>query len=306
MKKIFRSLWQLLRMTVRKLTVDHVGQHAAALAFYALFSLIPILLIVVSLGGFFFGEEATQGKVFEHVKNVIGLQPAKISEGIIRHVAVGSRGLWTTIIGSLVLLISSSTVFNQLKISLNVIWSVRRDPEFSGTLFFLRSRFLSLLMVLIIGLILLASLVLTAFLASFGTLMHSYMGGVTRALSTVNIFTSYFLVVVFFAIAYKMLPDVKVRWREVGLGATLSAFLFWCGKYGVSLYLQRSNVVSFYGAAGSLVILLLWIYYSAFIFYLGATFTQVYTSYHLVQVEPRKNAVKIIKEIVKKNEKSLH
>ncbi len=214
---------------------------------------------------------------------------------------MGSRGLWTTVIGSLVLLISSSTVFNQLKISLNVIWSVRRNPEFSGTLFFLKSRILSLVMVLIIGLILLASLMLTAFLASFGTLMLNYMGETTRILRLINTFSSYILVVVFFAIAYKMLPDVKLRWREVGLGAVLAAFLFWCGKYGVTLYLQKSNVISFYGAAGSLVILLLWIYYSAFIFYFGAVFTQVYAVYHKVQIEPRKNAVKIVKEIVKKS-----
>ncbi len=262
--------------TFREWLRDHAAQQGAALAFYSVLSLGPLLLIVISVAGIFFGQEAASGHIFAQIQGLIGEEGAETIQIILANSRSESKGFWATLAGFVTLLIASTGVFGQLQDTLNSIWKV---PPKKGYSFWriIRKRFLSFALILAIGFLLLISLVVSAALAAFS----DYFTGLIpeMMMQGVNFMLSFAVTTVLFAMMFKILPDADIGWHEVWIGAVLTAALFSIGKFLIGLYLGHSALSSTYGAAGSLVVILIWIYYSAQILFLGAEFTQVHANY---------------------------
>ena len=264
----------LFKETFKEFGEDKAPRLGAALAYYTIFSIGPLLLIAVAMAGIFFGQEAAQGQISGELGKIFGAQMAKSLEEMIQAAAKPKSGMVATIIGVITLMLGASGVFGQLKDALNTIWNV--EPKKAGGIMgFVKQRFLSMAMVLGIGFLLLITLVFDTVIAAMGPWLERMMGG-EALLQTVQLVLSFAIAVVLFAAIFRILPDLKIAWRDVWFGAVFTAVLFVLGKFGLGLYLGKAAVGSAYGAAGSLVILLVWVYWSAQILFLGAEFTQVY------------------------------
>jgi membrane protein len=270
--------WALLKQTASEWIDDRAPTLAAALAYYTIFSLAPLLIIAVAVAGFFFGAEAVRGDVQRELQELVGQSGAKVIEDMMVSASKPGDGIFATVFGVAVLLFGASGVFTELQETMNVVWKVKSPPA-GGVLNFIRLRFLSFAMVLGIGFLLLVSLLLTAALAAIGSYFDHLIPGWIGVWHLVNLGVSFGVVTLLFALIYKILPDTKVAWRDVWLGAAVTALLFNLGKFAIGLYLGKTSVASSYGAAGSVAILLIWVYYSAQILFLGAEFTQVYAEH---------------------------
>jgi membrane protein len=267
----------LAKETVTRWTEDKASALAAALAYYSLFSLAPLVLISVAVAGLVFGEQAAQGQLYAQLSGLIGDSGARALETIVANMhRQQSGGVIATIIGLATLLFGATGVFAQLQDSMNTIWKAR-PPTTNGIIEFLRVRMLSFSMVLGIGFLLLVSLILSAVLAALGDYLRMFLPGGYAVGQALNATVSLVVVTLLFAMIYKLLPDTPVAWRDVWVGALITSFLFTLGKFAIGFYLGKASVASSYGAAGSVVILLLWVYYSALILYFGAEFTHVYS-----------------------------
>lgn len=264
----------LFKETFTEFGEDKVPRLGAALAYYTIFSIGPLLLIAVSMAGLFFGDEAARGQVSAELNKVFGDQMAGATEKMIEAAAKPKSGRIATIIGVFTLMLGASGVFGQLKDALNTIWNVEQKPG-GGIKGFISQRFLSMAMVLGIGFLLLVTLVIDAAVSAMGSRLAQYVGG-EAVMHVIQLVISFAIVTVLFAAIFRILPDLKIAWRDVWIGAVLTALLFVLGKFGLGLYLGKAAVGSAYGAAGSLVILLIWVYWSAQILFFGAEFTQVY------------------------------
>ncbi|GMU01597.1 hypothetical protein KH5H1_57170 [Corallococcus caeni] len=269
-------VWPLLKQTLSEWVDDNVPAQAAALAYYTLFSVAPMLIIAIGVAGLVFGREAAQGALQSQLQGLLGDAGAKVVEDLVASASRPSSGILATVVGILVLGFAATGVFVQLQDSLNAIWKVKKKPG-NGLLAFVRQRLLSFAMVLGIGFLLLVSLVLSAALAAAGTFLVGLLPGWEAVLQLVNLAIAFTVTTVLFAMIYKVLPDTRVAWKDVWLGAAVTSFLFSLGKLGIGLYLGKSSVSSSYGAAGSFAVLLLWVYYSSQLLFLGAEFTQVYS-----------------------------
>ena len=288
-----KRFFGLLKETVTEWNEDKVPLWAAALAYYTVFSLAPLLLIAISIAGAFFGEEAARGEIVGQIQGLVGQDGASVIQSMIQNTQKpGSGGTIATVIGVVTLLFGASGVFGQLQDALNTIWEVKPKPG-QGVWSFVQSRFLSFAMVLVLGFLLLVSLVLSAVLAAIGNFFGNLLPGYVIVGQAINFVVSFGFITLLFAAIYKFLPDVRVPWKYLWVGAAVTALLFNVGKFLIGLYLGNSGVGSTYGAAGSLVVILLWVFYSAQIILFGAEFTQVYAKYHGVEIEPSKHAVKI-------------
>ena len=285
-----KSIWQFLKTTINEWVEAEPFQLAAALSYYTLFSLAPLLLIAIGVAGFVFGREAAQNQIVETLQGMIGQDSAQtVQEMIQASNEKPQTGMWSTIIGFVALLFGAGGVVGQLQTSLNKIWEVTPKPG-QGIWGFLRQRFFSFAMVLAIGFLLLVSLVVTAVLSSFTGMLSSLLGDATFIAHAVDILVSFGFVTLLFALIYKYVPDVEIEWRDVWVGAALTAILFTIGKYLIGLYIGTSGVSSTFGAAGSLITILVWVYYSSLIFFLGAEFTRVYATQYGSGVAPAENA----------------
>jgi membrane protein len=245
------------------------------LAFYTVFSIAPLFLIVLAIAGFWFGPEAARRQLFEQLSGLVGPQGGEAIQAVVASADKPAAGAWATAAAVVTLFIGATGVFVQLQDALNTIWQVRRQPG-SGLRSFIKDRLLSFAMVLAIGFLLLVSLVVSAGLAALGKFVSGMLPAQAVVWQVVNFLVSLGLVGLLFAMIFKVLPDVDIAWREVWIGALLSALLFNVGKFALGLYLGRSSVASAYGAAGSLVIILLWVYYASQTLFLGAEFTRVH------------------------------
>jgi membrane protein len=274
------DLTTLAKETVIRWTEDKASALAAALAYYSLFSLAPLVLIAVAVAGLVFGHQAAQGQLYMQLAGLIGDAGAKALQEIVAnmHEQQGG-GVVATIVGLATLLFGASGVFAQLQDSMNTIWKAK-PPTTNGIVEFLRVRLLSFSMVLGIGFLLLVSLILSAVLSALGGYLGTFLPGGVAVGQALNATVSLVVVTALFALIYKLLPDTPVAWNDVWLGALVTSFLFTLGKFAIGVYLARASVASSYGAAGSVVILLLWVYYSSLILYLGAEFTHVYSMRH--------------------------
>ena len=285
-----RSIWGLLKRTVAQWIEDEPFQLSSSLSYYTLFSLAPLLIIVIAIAGLAFGREAAEHQIVGTIQGMVGQQSAQAIQGMIQNAGSQPKtGVLSAIMGFVALILGAGGVVGQLQTSLNTIWGVTPKPG-QGVWGFVRQRFISFAMVLSIGFLLLVSLVISAVVTSLTQFMGSFLGGAEILAHGLDLFISFFFVTALFAMIYKFLPDVRIQWRDVWIGAALTSVLFTVGKFLIGLYLGHSGVSSAYGAAGSLITVLLWVYYSSLIFFLGAEFTQVYASQYGSGVTPSENA----------------
>ena len=273
-----RSFGRLLRQVVAAWLDDYGPSMGAALAYYTMFSLAPLLLIVIAVAGLVFGEDAARGEIRAQLSGLMGDAGATAVQGLLSSVPKPAEGVAATALGVLLLLLGATTVFGELQDALDRIWRVPARQQRSGWLVLVRSRLLSFGMILAIGFLLMVSLVLSAVLASMGRWWGPAFGEWVALAETSNAIGSFLMAAVMFALIYKIMPRVRVDWRDVWIGALVTALLFTLGKAVIGLYVGRSGIASGFGAAGSLVVVLVWVYYSAQIFLLGAEFTWVFAN----------------------------
>ncbi|HEX2021863.1 MAG TPA: YihY/virulence factor BrkB family protein [Candidatus Thermoplasmatota archaeon] len=284
-----RAWYVLARGTVKDFVEDKAARLGAALAYYTVFSLAPLLVIVVGIVGLFLGQEAAQGSLLDGMARVLGPDGAEMVRTMLSAGFSPGAGWLAATLGVLALLFGATGVVAQLKDALNTIWEVKPKPG-RGLLRIVRTRVLSLGMVLAIGFLLLVSLVVSAGLAALGTTVRDALPGSEAIYFALNVLIALVVTTALFALLFRFLPDVKVAWRDVTLGAFVTALLFNVGQALLGLYLARAGAATAYGAAGSLVVILLWVFYSAQIFFLGAEFTQVYANRYGSRVRPSEDA----------------
>jgi membrane protein len=290
------SVVQLLKDTVSEWSEDKVPRLAAALAYYTAFALAPLLLIAISVAGLVFGREAASNEISLQLSGLLGPSAAESVNTMVE--AAGANkggGILASIIGIATLLFAASGVFGELQDSLNTIWEVQPKPN-QGFLATIKQRFFSFTMVVGVGFLLLVSLVISAALGALGGIVAGEQADQSLIWKVVNFVVSFGVITLLFALIYKVLPDVKIEWRDVLVGAIVTALLFTLGKAAIGWYLGRPGTTSTYGAAGSFVALLLWVYYSAQILFFGAEFTQVYAKAYGSQIQPAENAVPMTEE----------
>ncbi|MDQ9170359.1 YihY/virulence factor BrkB family protein [Oxalobacteraceae bacterium R-40] len=275
-----KSAWSLLKSVFSSWSADYAPSMGAALAYYTMFSIAPLLLIVISVAGLFFGEEAARGEIFHQLEGLMGAEGAQAVQGLLENANKPKQGVAGTIVGFVLLLVGATTVFGELQSDLDRIWRAPEREKTSGIWGLLRTRLLSFGMILGLGFLMMVSLVFSAALAALSNWWNPVFGGWEAVAHLVNQLVSFGFTTAVFAMIYKFMPHVKIEWHDVWVGALVTAFLFTVGKFLISLYIGKAGVSSSFGAAGSLVILLVWVYYSAQIFLLGAEFTWIYSHTH--------------------------
>jgi membrane protein len=273
-----KAWWLLARQVVDAWINDYGPSMGAALAYYTMFSLAPLLLIVIAVAGLLFGEEAARGEIASQLAALMGDAGASAVQALLISVRRPDEGVPATLLGVGLLLVGATTVFGELQDALDRIWNVPARVRASGWIALLRARLLSFGIILAIGFLLMVSLVFSAALATLGRWWSPVFGAWVALAEVVNAVGSFALVAAMFALIYKVMPRVRVQWRDVWIGALFTAMLFGLGKFMIGLYVGRSGIASGFGAAGSLVVVLVWVYYSAQIFLLGAEFTWVYAN----------------------------
>jgi membrane protein len=286
----FRSTWTLFKETAAAWKDDEVPRLSGALAYYTLLSLAPLLVVAVSVAALVFGDEAARGQIAGELSRLMGPEASKGIETVLAHARAPDEGILGSVIGIVVLMFGASGVFGELQSDLNTIWKVEPKPG-RGVWGVIRDRFFSFTMVLGVAFLLLVSLVLSAALSAAGTFFSSHLPGGDVLWEILNNLVSLVVITGLFALLFRFVPDVKVRMRDVFPGAVLTAVLFTIGKFLLGFYLGRASVSSAYGAAGSLIVLVIWVYYTAQIMLFGAEFTQVYTRHRHKHVEPKPQAV---------------
>jgi membrane protein len=268
---------------------DNVPRLGASLAYYTLFALSPVLLIAIAIAGSVFGAEAVRGQIVNEIDGLVGRQGAEAVQSILQGAHQDPSGTLAVIIGTVTLIIAASGAFLELQHALNTIFRVKTDPKKSGLQRLILSRLRSFGMVVSVGFLLVVSLLVSAALAALSTKMRDVELGGPVLLKAIDVAVSLGVLTVLFGLIYRFLPDVRLAWRDVWTGAFVTALLFAIGKFLIGLYLGQSSVASSYGAAGSVVVLLVWVYYSAQIILLGAEFTRVYAESRRGGADPPPN-----------------
>ena len=280
-----RSIWSLTREAVSQWSDDHAASMGAALAYYTIFSIAPLIVIAIAVAGFFFGADAARGEIFAQLRGLIGDEGATAIQGLVRSASQTGKG-FAAVAGVVTLLLGATTVFGELQSDLDRIWDAPKSRR-AGLWDVLRARLLSFGMILGIGFLLLVSLVVSAAVSALGQFWSGWFAGWEFALQAINFVVGFAIVTGLFAMMYKLLPRCAIGWRDVWVGAVVTSLLFSVGRLLIGLYLGKSSVASGFGAAGSLVIVLLWVYYSAQIFLLGAEFTKAYAYRHGTRRPPQ-------------------
>jgi len=290
-----KETFSLLKATAFEWLDDQAPTLGAALAYYTVFSRAPLLIISIALAGLVFGAEAAQGQIFDQLRGLLGDASGKAMQEIVQSASAEPKtGVVATVIGFVTLLFGASGVFGQLQASLNIIWGVQPKPG-RGILGIIRDRSLSFGFILVVGFLLLVSLLLTAGIAFVGKQFGAMVPGMESLIQILNSILSLAVITLLFGMMFKILPDANIAWRDVWIGAFITALLFTLGKFALGFYLGRSGVASSYGAAGSLIVLLLWVYYSSQVVFFGAEFTQVYANRFGSHVTPSSNAIAVSK-----------
>jgi membrane protein len=290
MRQKLKTGLDVLKQTVREWQDDKAPRLGAALAYYTVFSIAPLVIIVIAIAGLWFGQKAAHDQILSQISGLVGEKGGEMIGSMLEAANKPKEGIMASAFAIVMLVFGATGVFVQLQDALNTIWEVKPKPG-RGIWGFIRQRLLSLAMVFGIGFILLVSLVVSAGLAAAGKWFEGAMPGGEEVWHSVNFLVSFLVIAVLFTLMFKYLPDVKIAWRDVWLGGAITALLFTLGKYALGMYLGRSTATSAYGAAGSLVIVLLWVYYSAQILFFGAEFTQVCANRFGKKLEPAENAM---------------
>jgi membrane protein len=284
-----RNIFDVFKTAAQDFSADSCPRLGASLAYYTIFSLSPLLIIVIAIASFFFGTEAARGQLFSQISGLVGPKGAEFIQSMLSASANQKHGVLATIIATVTLVLGASGVFMELQAALNTIWDVKQQPG-AGIWSFVRHRLLSFAMVLTIGFLLLVSLVLTAAIAAIGKVVGSWMPSLEAISQVLNFVASFGIITVLFAFIFKFMPDVKIPWRTVWIGGAFTSLLFAIGKFALGMYLGKSAATSAFGAAGSLVVLLLWVYYSAQIMFFGAELTQSWAKARNIKIAPKQHA----------------
>ena len=290
-----RGAWRFLKQTFSDWSEDKAPRLAAALAYYTMFSLAPLLIIAIGIAGLVFGDEAARGEIVTQVRGLVGQSGAEAIEAMIQNASRRDAGIAATLVGLGALLFGAAGLFGQLQDALNTIWEVKPKPR-SGIVALIRERLMSFGIVIIVAFLLVASLLVSAFIAGASKYMSGVLPGSDAAWQVVELLVSVGVMSGVFALMFKYLPDAVISWRDVGVGALITAVLFTIGKFLIGLYLGRSSVSSAFGAGGSVVIVMVWVYYTAQIILFGAEFTQVWANERGSRVVPTPNAEPVTRE----------
>lgn len=274
-----KNIWKVLKFAFKDFSKHKISKLSAALAYYTIFSLPGILIIVTTLGDFFYGKEAVQGTIQHQISGFVGAAAAKQIQEVIRNAAISNKTGLATIVGIITLVFGATKMFGEIQDSLNQIWNLRAKPR-HGFVKLLVNRLLSFSMVVSLGFLLLVSLVINGIVSALSNHLAAYFPQVTITLVyVINLILSFIITTVLFGIIFKVLPDAMIHWADVTIGAVATTILFMIGKFAIGYYLGQSSVSDTYGAAGSVIVILLWIYYCAIILYFGAAFTKEYAQH---------------------------
>ncbi|WJS92790.1 YihY/virulence factor BrkB family protein [Flavobacterium johnsoniae] len=296
-KNIFSKTWFLLKNTFLEFNDDNAIKLSAALAYYTIFALPPLLIIIITICGFFFGEEAVTGELYGQINGLVGNGAATQIQEAIKNVQLSGDNVFATVFGVVMLLIGASGVFAEIQSSINFIWGLRAKPD-KGIKKFIQNRLMSFSMIASVGFLMLVSLFISTTLDLLSARLKVYFPESTVYLFyIVNVVIVLASITLLFAIIFRTLPDGKIKWKDAFIGSGVTAILFMIGKFAIGFYLGSSTVASVYGAAGSVIIILVWVYYSAIILYFGAEFTKVYAKSYGGKIYPNEYSVEIAKEI---------
>lgn len=291
-KKItFKGLWKVLKNSFSGFSEDKITKKSASLAYYTVFSIGPLIIVAVFLASVFFEREAIEGSIYSTMTQFIGANAAHQLQDMIKNTAISSSGTLAIIIGSATLLIGATTVFADMQDSINSIWGLKAKPK-AGIMKLIKDRLLSFGVVASLGFLLLVSLGVSAIIEALNNQLTNVFPGLEVTLVYIgNITISFIIITLLFMIIFKVLPDAKIKWRDVLSGSIATAILFMIGKFGISFYISKTNIGSTYGTAGSLVVVLVWIYYSAIILYFGAEFTKAFAVEYGGNIHPNEYSV---------------
>lgn len=296
-KKGIAKYWSLLRNTFIEFDDDNAIKLSASLSYFTIFSLPPLFIIILSILGMFFGKEAINGQFFAQINGMVGNAAAMQIQETIKNIELSDSNAFAAILGGLMLLIGASSVFAEIQSSINYIWGLKAKPN-KGIAKFIKNRLMSFSMIASVGFLLLVSLTVNSLMDLLNTRLLLYFPDATIYLFYVlNVILLFVSTTMLFAIIFKTLPDGTIGWKDALIGAGFTSFFFMIGKFAIGFYLGNSTVATVYGAAGSVVIILIWVYYSAIILYFGAEFTKVYAHTYGHKIIPNDYAVEIQKEV---------
>ena len=286
MKNVFIKMWYLLKETFKGFIDDNALKLSAALSYYTIFSLPPLLIIIISLSGIFFGADAVRGEIFGQIKGLVGSDAALQIQETLKNVKLSNSTRFATVVGVIILLIGASGVFTEIQDSINYIWGIKAKPK-RGFIKFLYNRLMSFSMIGSVGFLLLVSLIINSLIEILNKrLTIHFPRDAILMVYISNVLIVFMIITLLFTIIFKALPDGKIALRDSVIGASFTSFLFMIGKFAIGFYLGSYNIASIYGAAGSIILILAWVYYSAIILYFGAEFTKVYAQTHGGKIIP--------------------
>jgi membrane protein len=304
MKWHLANIWPILKGSFNDFIDNKALRMSAALAYYTVFAIAPMLIVIISLCDIFYGREAIEGSIYQHIQGFVGHDAAVQIEEIIRNATISREISWASVIGVCALIFAATGVFAEIQDSINFIWRLKAKPK-KGWLKLILNRVLSFSMVISLGFILLVSLIINSVLDLLGQQLAKLFPGIAVYLAYgINLLITFITISALFAIIFKVLPDARIQWRDVVIGSFTTAILFMLGKFAIGYYLGKTHISTTYGAAGSVVIILLWVYYSANILYFGACFTHSYAKQTGRNIFPNDYAV-FIQEIELENKASL-
>ena len=290
-KATFTKSKEILKDTFTGFLEDKGLKLSASLSYYTLFSIAPLLLLIISIAEIFLGADAAQGRLFSELNGLLGDEAAAQVQETIANLRINGKSTTAIIIGGITLLIGATTVFGEIQDSINIIWRVKPKPK-RGWVKMIKDRLMSSSLIIVLGFLLLVTLVLNGILSGLGDYLRLYIPDITILLFNIlNIIIGFMVIAILFGTIFKILPDAKIAWKDVRVGAFFTACLFMLGKYGIGFYIETTGTASLYGAAGSVIIILLWIYYTAAILYLGAEFTRAYADHSGIRIVPAEFAV---------------
>jgi len=301
-KNLFGNVITLLKDTVSTFMDNKGLKLSASLAYYTIFSLAPLLLLVISLAGAFFGKDAIEGSIFSELNGLVGADAAAQVQQIIKNMELSGSTTLSLVIGAVSLIIGATTVFGDIQDSVNKIWSVKAKPE-KGWLKLIKDRLLSGSIIIGLAFLLIVSFVVNGAVTAFDHILTRWLPDISVViLAIISGLINFIVLSLLFGVIYKVLPDAKIKWRDVRAGAFFTAGLFMLGRYIIGIYIDKADVGSAYGAAGSLIIILIWVYYSAAILYISASFTRVYAVFKGENIMPSEHAV-YVEETEREKEK---
>lgn len=305
MKKSFKNIFKILKGTLTGFIDDKGMKLSASLSYYTVFSMAPLLLLIISLTSVFFGREAVEGRIFTEINGLIGNTAAAQVQEIIKNLELSGKTTMSVIIGAVTLLIGATTVFGEIQDSINSIWKVKAKPK-RGWVKLLKDRLLSGSLIIALGFLLVVSLIINGAVLALNDMIKSYFPDIAVIIfNIVNIIISFVVITILFGVIFKVLPDAKIPWKDVRMGAFFTACLFMLGRYIIGLYIETTAAGSPYGAAGSIIVILLWVYYTAAILYIGAEFTRAYADHVGAKIEPADYAVYVEQKETEKDVKTL-